>query len=425
MKILVLSQYWYPEEGAPQRRWQWLTELLIRDGHSVIAIAPPPVYKRRLTAKQWLAQQRKALLAPNEERGPHGEVIIRSPFVPGGRSIRARALNQAVVALGTGISALRHGVLRRSRPDVVIGTVPALPTLFATRFLAMLCRIPYVIDLRDAWPELLMEMDEWGRETSGARNLAKRRSVRVGAQIVCSAFYYVYRHAGAIIVTTDGHARILNEKLGEDGPRIHIVRNVFPPSLPETGFQRRGGDGVLKVLYAGTVGRAQQLTNAIDAVAIAVDQLNIDIELRIVGDGAGWDAASQKVKELALPVTMLHHIPPRELAQHYEWADTALVHLASWESLEATVPSKTYELMELGKHITLVADGEASDLVDTLGAGLSVPAGNPHALAQAWFKLYCNRHLLSVSEESRRWVLEQREETTPKVLRLLVQEVAH
>ena len=44
MRIVLLSHYYYPEVGAPQRRWRILVDHLRAAGHDVIIVAPHPHY---------------------------------------------------------------------------------------------------------------------------------------------------------------------------------------------------------------------------------------------------------------------------------------------------------------------------------------------------------------------------------------------
>src|SRR5699024_12377064 len=44
MRIVLLSHYYYPEVGAPQRRWRILVDHLRAAGHDVITVAPHPHY---------------------------------------------------------------------------------------------------------------------------------------------------------------------------------------------------------------------------------------------------------------------------------------------------------------------------------------------------------------------------------------------
>lgn len=42
MRILVVSQYWYPDNGIPQHRWAWLSRTLTEAGHTVNVVCPHP-----------------------------------------------------------------------------------------------------------------------------------------------------------------------------------------------------------------------------------------------------------------------------------------------------------------------------------------------------------------------------------------------
>ena len=93
------------------------------------------------------------------ECGPSGERIVRSGFFPGGTSLTIRAFNQAAVALGSLQVLLdTRGSLKSYRPDLIFGTVPALPTSAVTWLASKKFKTPYVIDLRDAWPDLLLSL---------------------------------------------------------------------------------------------------------------------------------------------------------------------------------------------------------------------------------------------------------------------------
>src|SRR5699024_8262165 len=109
-----------------------------------------------------------------------------------------------------------------------------------------------------------------------------------------------------------------------------------------------------------------------------------------------------------------------ELLEFYQWADTALVHLASWEPLKRAVPSKTYELMEIGLHITGVVSGETSELIRYLNAGSVVPPSNPDALAELWIELALAPDNFETKGAAREWVVNERTLRTPKVLSRLL-----
>ena len=52
-------------------------------------------------------------------------------------------------------------LIRRFGPELIIGTVPSIPTAFVAYLLSRVYGKPYVIDLRDAWPDLLDQSGKW------------------------------------------------------------------------------------------------------------------------------------------------------------------------------------------------------------------------------------------------------------------------
>lgn len=59
------------------------------------------------------------------------------------------------------VIAKKPGILKYYEPDLIIGSVPALPTAVVTYLASKRFKAPYVIDLRDAWPDLISEHGRW------------------------------------------------------------------------------------------------------------------------------------------------------------------------------------------------------------------------------------------------------------------------
>lgn len=426
MKVLVLSQYWHPENGVPQRRWEWLTKILIEAGHEVVVVAPPPHYKRKVSIRHWF-EERGYRTSFRRTIGPNGETVLRSGFFPSGRSMTRKIFNQAWTALTmTGGIIRKQGMLRSYQPDLVIGTVPALPTAAVTYLAARCFNVPYVIDLRDAWPSLFRESAEWNTGT-GKPSLRERIFSKGPFQLLVfiteRTLEFVLGRASGI-VTTSG--RLTQTLMNELSSPITTVRNVFPPAMKTASLNQSlaGTPGRhLNVLYAGTLGRAQKLENALRAAAIA-EKENVHIELKFIGEGATWDNLRDVAQTLGVHLELEHQKSLEELDYYYQWADTALVHLTDWESLRSAIPSKTYELMENKIHISGVVQGEPATLIQELEAGDVIPPNDPEALARLWVKLAQDRSLLDMGDRAQLWVRDQREEVAPHCFLKLLEQIA-
>lgn len=427
MKMLIISQYWAPENGVPQRRWSWLTGILEKQGHSVTVIAPPPHYNRSPSLGEWW-KSGSFRARTEHETNNHAETVVRTGFFPAGRSLTQRILNQAAVAAAAlWVIGKKPGVLRNYQPDLIIGSVPALPTSVVTYLASKRFKAPYIIDLRDAWPDLIGEHERWNSglgKPSFREKVLSRGPVQVLGLITKWAMNYSLRKSDGMIVTSSRLGATLQKRFEKhrkfaDKP-IAVIRNVFPPEINQrvSAREERSTD-CLNVLYAGTLGRAQNLANAIRAVA-KTKESGYQVNLRFVGAGAARQELVRLAKDLNVKVEFSSKLAADELAEQYSWADTALVHLTDWPALEQAVPSKTYELMNLGIHISAVASGETMELVESLDAGHVVAPETPEALAKLWMKLIDEPQLLEVSTHGAKWVAEERTNVAPqKILRLI------
>ena len=400
-------------------------------GHDVAAVVPPPHYERDLGIHDWWQTVISSKSRNEPEAGPSGELIYRTAFLPAGRSLSLRILNQATVAFGALWEIIRQPKwLRKFDTDLVIGTVPALPTSIVALIASRVLRVPFVIDLRDAWPDLLTESEGWNRAT-GKRSVRERLLTKGPFQVLRyltkASVNLALRKADAILVTSSYLADDLRQRpelinRGES-PEVVVVRNLFPPQSPlpkRTDLLNSRSQGQLNVLYAGTLGRAQNLQNVLEAFELARD-MGADINLRMIGAGVSREALTQYIQEHNLDIVIEGRKQASELQEAYEWADTALVHLTDWAPLQRAVPSKTYELMSSGIHISGVIAGETAELIQELQAGHVVAPESPLELASLWARLARSPELLKVSGQGAAWVESQRIDEVPARVKNLIE----
>lgn len=421
MRILLVTQYWYPENGVPQRRWSWLVKILINAGHEVSVVAPPPRNSRSIETTG-----ESELLSKTPYRGAEGETIFRSSAYRVGDSITSKAASQLLIALSQTRTIIRNR--KQIEPDLIIGTVPALPTAGVTWLAAKIFDRPYVIDLRDAWPDLMGQATSWNTgvgDPSIREKLAKNGPLQLVTRVSTKILNSLLRRARVIVVTSSSLKTSLESRseltTRGSSPEVVVVRNVFPVASQPTedrGNHRKSGH--LNVLYAGTIGRAQNLQNALEAAKLARQQ-GLELHMTFVGAGAAREMLQKKAQEFGVDARFVRLKPAELLNAYYDWADTALVHLAEWEPLRRTVPSKTYELLFNRIHISGVVEGEAADLISSLGGGDVVSPQDPSALADLWVSLSQNPTRLSIGTTGREWVIRERQVVSPARLLQMLQ----
>ena len=387
MQILLLTHYFEPENGAPQRRWSALIERLVAQGHSVRVIAPAPHYPTGRSP----GQMRPELRPGASSVGEHGAAVHRVSFLRHNSSIVSRTADHVWVAHRSVRVAMRLVKSGRLDPDVVIATAPGLPTLAAGRAVSRRLGIPFVAEMRDAWPDLVSHTPG----LADGRGLVARVK-----QSVHEAVTGLQRGAATVVTTTESFARVLR---GRGIDSVHVIRNGTLleryASIPATVHDH----DELRVLYMGTIGRSQGLEQLIRAAASARDR-GLPVDTRIVGYGADLKNLRELNASLGSPVDLRGKVGADEVFGHYVWADTTVVSLRAWEPFEWTVPSKLYELMATGKHVSAIVAGEAADLVLESGCGDVVAPGSVEAIVALWERLLADRQLVSSCGDGRAWV---------------------
>src|SRR5699024_6810369 len=131
-----------------------------------------------------------------------------------------------------------------------------------------------------------------------------------------------------------------------------------------------------------------------------------------VGEGTQKSNLQAINAQAGSPVEMLPASFGDQTLEHYRWADTSMVTLRSdWASFAHTVPSKTYELLSYGKHITGVVCGEAAAILKQPGHH-DIRTPDPHAAAQARLRLAPDPQSTPTKHGGRTWVSEHASDTT-------------
>lgn len=387
MRILLLTHYFEPEEGAPQRRWHALLERFVEAGHQVDVICPPPHHPSGRVAKKHQATAGKFRSRVTE----YGVRVHRVSYLWHNGGIAGRTLDHVWVSFASVRAALWLSVTGQLRPDVIIATAPGLPTLVAGHSIARLLRRPLIAEMRDAWPDLVSYTPGLSRQRGAVNRIKHLVHKRITA---------MQRSAAHVVTTTENFALVLRDRgishttVIRNGTRLD--RYVGLPKIEHD-------HGELRVLYIGTIGRSQGLDVLIRATA-RLREKGEQVHTRIVGHGADVRRLSRMNARLGFPVEILSSVLAADVYNQYVWADTCVVSLRDWEPFRWTVPSKLYELMASGRHITGLVDGEAAELIRATDSGDVVGPGDDAKLASLWSELSRDRHRLETSSRAREWV---------------------
>jgi glycosyltransferase involved in cell wall biosynthesis len=364
----------------------------------VTVLAPPPHYPEGK-----ITHLSPEFLPGSTTSGSGREKIIRVSFREHTHGLLSRAADQGVAALSSVLHGVRPSV---GRPAVVIATVPGIPSLVAGWALARWHRARLVVEMRDAWPDLI---EPSGILRRRSRRDGVRRGVRgLAARVVHRTVTRLQVRADLVVTTTAAFAEVLRSRGVRDvavvrnGTAFTAVRSYGPVHL----------DGrPLRVVYAGTAGRLQGLDVVVRAAAL-VRERGYALDVRIVGYGNDLEALRTLAAELGAPVRVEPSVPSTQVRDLYKWADTAVVSLRDWEPLEWTVPSKLYEVMASGVFASACLAGEAAALVSAHGAGAVVRPGDSEGLAALWSGWLSDGVVPPASPDAAAWVAEHTSDDT-------------
>lgn len=366
MKVLVVSQYFWPEGF----RINEVVRSLVEKGVEVDVLSGKPNYPEGVIYDGYSAWGCQV-------ESWAGATVYRVPLFP--RGARG-ALRLALNYLSFVASGLIFGpwLLRKRQYDVVFvyGLSPILLAIPAI-FLAWIKRRKLIVWVQDLWPESLSA-------TGYVRNARVLRAVEWVVR-------WIYRHTDLLLV----QSRAFEAPVAALAPGKPIA--YYPNSVDATFAEPPSPDVILPdvpaldegfaVVFAGNVGAGQAVEVMVEAAALLKDVPQI--RFVVFGQGSRWDWMREQVQSRGL--TNLHlpgRFPVNTMPGLMQKAGALLVTLADEPIFAMTVPNKVQAYMAAGRPILACLNGEGARLIAEAQAGLSVPAQDAKALAAAVLQLY-------------------------------------
>lgn len=369
-RVLIVTQYFWPETGAPQVRYDAIARALVEVGVSVDVLTGIPNYPTGRVASGY-----SAWLPRVESR--NGVTIHRLPlFAYGGPSKWLRLLNHGSLA-----TTAFAGMFMDLRSDVVVVESPPLPLVLPAAAIARRSGAPLVMFCADLWPGVPLAMGAL-HEGSVADRLRDLET-------------WCYRSAWRITVPTDGLFATLAAHPAVGPEKLLLLPNgvdtsVFRPYDTVTCERQRARltplDQRELFMYAGTIGHAQALDTIIDAAALLRDDPRIGFVL--LGDGPERARLESRARALGLEnLRFLGSVPPEEVARYLAFARATIAPLRDVALFSATRPAKVLPSLACGKPVIFAGRGEMGAILEREGCGIVVAPEDPAALVAAVSRL--------------------------------------
>ena len=348
MKILFLTDNFPPEVNAPASRTYDHAREWVKAGHEVTVITCAPNFPKGKVYQGYKNKWRQ------EEMMDGIKVIRVWSYIAANKGFVKRTLD----FISFSVTSFFAGLSQKA--DLIVATSPQFFTALAGRTLSFWKRTPWVMEVRDLWPESI--------KTVGAMKDNAFIRYFEWEEKMC------YKTAKKIVVVTDSFKKTLIAR-GIPAEKIHVVKNgvdrdLFAP-IPkdEQLIKELSLEGKKLIGYIGTHGMAHKLDFILRCAKNMQGKNNYHFIL--MGEGAEKENLLKMKEDLGIDnVTMLNSVPKKEVGRYISILDLSLINLKKSPLFETVIPSKIFENAGMQIPIIMGVEGEAQQIVEGYGAGL-------------------------------------------------------
>ena len=270
-------------------------------------------------------------------------------------------------------------------PHVILASSPQLPAAFLSLIIAKLFRIPFILEIRDLWPQSLIELGG-----------IKRNNIFIKLCLFIERI--LYKNSNAIVVLSKGSIKYIHDRGGKNihwlpnGPDLDLFKFR---KLPYKEFFNK--ESPFHILYAGTIGLANGIDNIINAAILLQGK---PIKFYILGDGP----EKIKLKNRALNLENIifeDPIPKSQIPNRIAKSDVVLVNLKKIDLFSYGVsPNKLYDAYSIGRPVIVTIPGIVKEEVEKNKIGMFAKPDDAKSLAQVVERMFnlnlCERQKMAM-----------------------------
>lgn len=255
--------------------------------------------------------------------------------------------------------------LKLEKPDVIIGSSVHLFAVYAAYRLSRRYKVPFVMEVRDLWPQTLIDM-----------GISKRHPFIL---LLGYLEKFLYKKANKII-TLLPKANLYIEKLGIKKEKIVWISNGA--NIKNFSHKPKLDSKKFNVVYSGSIGIANDLNILVEAANLLKD--NNFIHFTIIGNGAMKDELAAKTKANNLAnITFMEPVPKEEIYDYLFSADLLYVGLKNLPLYRYGMSmNKIFDYMSVAKPILFVSE-MTENIVEIAQCGFVEKSSNIKQIAKS------------------------------------------
>jgi glycosyltransferase involved in cell wall biosynthesis len=371
MKLMILTQYFPPEVGAPQNRLYEMAIRLQRQGVEVEVLTAMPNYPSMEIHKEY-----KGKWYVKEDM--NGMRIHRAwIWVGKSKSIFPRLLNYFSFVF----TSMWIGCFKLGKADYLLCESPPLFLGISALFLKRIKKAKLIFNVADLWPE---SAEKLGLITN---KFLLRTTTRLEE--------YLYKSSALIVGQAMGIVKNIQGRFPTK--TVYWLPNgvdlsFYNPDKINTQWREENGFSPTDfiILYAGIIGHAQALELVLKAAELT--KMHSSIKWVLLGSGPEKEKLLGMQMEMQLDnVYFYPPVPKSRMPEVLKAIDASLVPLKKIDLFLGIIPSKVFEAMAMKKPLLLGVEGESKELFIEQGkAGLAfIPEDAPDLVKNALY-LYDN-----------------------------------
>lgn len=360
--ILLINQYSYPPGKSNWRRHFDLFKKFSKENYNIDIICGSFVHDRK---EEILNKGEKYRLINGEGIKYH----ILSGILYKSKIVRMLSMIQFFFKV------LLFSKKLKDKPDIIYASSPHPFNGLAGMYLARKYKCPFILEIRDLWPETWVAMGATTKKS-----------------ILYKVFAYIekvlYKNADKIVTLTANKDYYIS--VGVDEKKVEIVSNGVDlekyDSLVDEESPIKLSENKFNILYTGAHGTANCLEFILEVAKLLKDD---NIMFNLIGEGEKKEELIKKAEEYNLKnIKFYPPINKNFIPSTLKNGDAMILPVRNKPLYKYGIsPNKMYEYFASSRPI-IFSGNVANDMVKEANAGISVEAENIEKIKKAILSLY-------------------------------------